>query len=716
MFNALGNLATNRPKRMVLLAAIIAVVSLVASAGLPERLASQGFQDRGAESQKAVDEVAAAAKIDADASVIALVSAPEGEKIDSKAGRAAVADAAKKLQANEYVATVTTPFDEGIPPAGAKQLTSKDGESAIVVAAPKPGQSEGDMGEELVEVFEGEENVQLGGGVIAQHFVSTTVEEDLRKSEMIAFPLLFIISLFVFRGLIAAALPLLIGGITIPVTFALIGVYNEMTSLSIFALNLTTGLGLGLAIDYSLLIVTRFREELAAGLEKGAAVKRTVATAGRTVTFSAFTVAGSAFALVIFPLKFLYSMALAGATVALASAAVALIVLPAVLYLLGDRINKFSVSRTTAEQSTERWYRLAKSVMKRPVTITLITATIILICSIPLKDISFTSVDATVLPETNSAYIVSDVTTNDYPKGQANSSMFVIAEADEDEGAKVVMLENQIADVDGIESTLPPQYIGADRWQINAFPADTRYSDTATEAVETVRELNTELTVWVGGESAVFVDQRAAIIDRVPLALLLIGIITFVVLFLMTGSVVLPIKTFVMNIFTLAATFGILTFIFGQDRLEGLLDYSGQSALEMTQPVLLFALAFGLATDYGVFLLGRIKEIHDQGVENDEAVAQGVARTGRVITSAALLFCVAIGAFSLSSIVFIKELGIGTALAVAIDATIIRALLVPALMVLLGEYNWWAPGWMKRLHARFGLSEGPSTPAPSVAG
>ncbi len=716
MFSAIGNLATSRPKRMLLLAAIISIASLVASSGLPERLASQGFQDRGAESQKAVDEIAAAAKIDANASVIALVSVPDGGKIDSKDGREAVADAAKMLAADEDIASVSTPFDDEVPAAAAKQLTSLDGDSALVIAAPKPDKSEGKVGERLVELFEEDENVLLGGGVIAQHYVSTTVEKDLQRSELIAFPLLFLISLFVFRGLIAAALPLLIGGITIPLTFALIGVYNEMTSLSIFALNLTTGLGLGLAIDYSLLIVTRFREELAAGLEKGAAVKRTVATAGRTVTFSAFTVAGSAFALVIFPLKFLYSMALAGATVALASAAVALLILPAVLYLLGDRINKFSVSRTTAEQSTERWYGLAKGVMKRPVMITLLTTAIILVCALPLKDISFTSVDATVLPETNSAYIVADATTNDYPKSGANSSMFVIAEAGEDEAAKVTKLSEQIADVAGVESTQPPQYIGGDRWQINAFPEGLRYSETATDAVEATRALDTDLTVWVGGETAVFVDQRAAIIERVPLALLLIGLITFIVLFLMTGSVVLPIKTFIMNVFTLAATFGILTFIFGQDRLEGLLDYNGQGALEMTQPVLLFALAFGLATDYGVFLLGRIKEIHDQGVESNEAVALGVARTGRVITSAALLFCVAIGAFSLSSIVFIKELGIGTALAVAIDATIIRALLVPALMVLLGDYNWWAPRWMKRLHARIGLSEGPSAPAPATAG
>jgi RND superfamily putative drug exporter len=255
--------------------------------------------------------------------------------------------------------------------------------------------------------------------------------------------------------------------------------------------------------------------------------------------------------------------------------------------------------------------------------------------------------------------------------------------------------------------------MGKDVWMFSDFAKDTQYSQTATDAVTTFRESQTGSNALVGGTTANFADQRTTIVDRVPLALLLIGGITFLVLFLMTGSIVLPIKTFIMNLLTLAATFGILTFIFGEGRFESLLGYSSQNALEMTQPVLLFAIAFGLATDYGVFLLGRVKEFHDAGMSNEEAVANGVGHTGRVITSAALLFCVAIGAFSLSSIVFIKELGVGTALAVAIDATIVRALLVPALMAMLGDYNWWAPRWMKRIHARIGLSEGQSVSANS---
>jgi RND superfamily putative drug exporter len=302
----------------------------------------------------------------------------------------------------------------------------------------------------------------------------------------------------------------------------------------------------------------------------------------------------------------------------------------------------------------------------------------------------------------------------DFPKGQS-STIFVAADAPEGDAPKVAALQKQVLAVDGVNGVSPPAYLGKDTWSFDVYTKQLFYDAAALDAVADLRSLDSAAPIKVGGNSAVFVDQRATILDRVPLALLLILAITFVVLFLMTGSVVLPLKTFIMNIFTLAATFGILTWIFGEGHLEGVLGYTSQNALEMTQPVLLFVIAFALATDYGVFLLGRIKELRDQGLDNHESVAQGVAKTGRVITSAALLFCVAIGAFSLSGIVFIKQLGIGTALAVAIDATLIRALLVPALMAMLGEYNWWAPRWMKRIYERFGLSEGPSAPEPKPA-
>lgn len=711
MLSTLAHISTNRPKRVLLIAALIALVSVIVSNGLPERLAAQGFANKKAESQKAIDAVAAAAGFDPAEHIVALVTAPDGKQIDSPEGRALVASTAKTLSAVEGVKSVTTPFAEGTPPSQAKLAVSNDGTRAVVVTLMEPNPEESDSAADAVDAFEGNDAVQLGGGLVAQHEVSSTVSEDLGKSELIAFPLLFLISLIVFRSLIAAALPLLIGAITIPLTMTMVSGYNEITSLSVFALNLTTGLGLGLAIDYALLTITRYREELAAGSEPPQAIVTTLNTAGRTIVFSSLIVAGSVLVLAIFPLKFLYSMAFAGATVAIASAVVSLTVLPAVLFLLGRNIDRFSIARKPVENSTARWYRLADGVMKRPVLVALGVTALIFVLAMPVRNVNFTSVDATVLPKDNSAHIVQVAQANDFPKGQS-STIFIAADAPKKNSAQVADLRKQVLAVDGVNGASPPVYLGRDTWSFDVYTKKLFYDAAALAAVADIRALSAAAPIKVGGNSAVFVDQRATILDRVPLALLLILVITFIVLFLMTGSVVLPLKTFIMNIFTLAATFGILTWIFGEGHLEGLLGYTSQDALEMTQPVLLFVLAFALATDYGVFLLGRIKELRDHGLGNRESVAQGVAKTGRVITSAALLFCVAIGAFSLSGIVFIKQLGVGTALAVAIDATLIRALLVPSLMGLLGEYNWWAPRWMKRIYERFGLSEGPSAPVP----
>jgi len=714
MLSKLAQLATNRPKRVLLIAALVSVVSLVVSNGLPDKLAAQGFDNPASESAKAVDAIADATGFDPAERIVVLITAPDGKKIDTPAGRALVADAAKKLGAIEGVQSVSTPFAPNTTPDQARLAISKDGTQAVAISLMEKDSEETDAAADAIAAFEGDEEIQLGGSLISQHAVSETVSEDLAKSELIAFPLLFLISLFVFRSLIAAALPLLVGAITIPLTMAMVTGYNEVTSLSVFALNLTTGLGLGLAIDYALLTITRFREELDAGAEPPQAIATTLNTAGRTIIYSALTVAGSVLVLGIFPLKFLYSMAFAGATVAIASAVVSLTVLPAVLYLLGRRIDRFSISRSPVEKSTARWYRLADRVMERPALVALGVTLLILLLTVPLRNVEFTSVDATVLPKDNSAHIVQVTQEDDFPKGQS-SSVFIAAEAPKRDAAELATLRKQVLAVDGVTGASPAAYIDKNTWSFDVYTKTVNYDAAALAVVDDLRVLDTATPIKVGGYSAVFVDQRASILDRVPLALTLILGITFVVLFLMTGSVVLPLKTFIMNIFTLAATFGILTWIFAEGHLEGLLGYTSQDALEMTQPVLLFVIAFALATDYGVFLLGRIKELRDHGLDNRESVAQGVAKTGRVITSAALLFCVAIGAFSLSGIVFIKQLGIGTALAVAIDATLIRALLVPALMAMLGEYNWWAPRWMKKIYERFGLSEGPSAPDPAPA-
>lgn len=713
MLSTLANITTRRPVRVLLIAAVISLTSLVLSNGLPDKLAAQGFANEGAESQKALDSVSAAAGYDPTEDIVAVVSTPEGQKITSPIGVALAARATKELEGVKGVKSVENPLAPGVPPRLAQSAISKGGDAVVIRAHTVTGSEESDVAADAITATEDNLSVELGGRLVAQHYVSSTVSEDLAKSEMIAFPLLFLISLFVFRSLIAAALPLLIGAITIPLTMMMIGFYNEVTSLSIFALNLTTGLGLGLAIDYALLTITRYREEVEGGADKSQAIGTTMNTAGRTIVFSALTVAGSVLVLGVFPLKFLYSMAFAGATVAIASALVSLTVLPAVLYLLGPKIDRFSVARRTADETTARWRKLATGVMRRPGLVAAAVTLLILVLMLPIRNLSFTSVDATVLPAENSSHIVQDKLASDFPSGN-DSTMMVQATAAKSDQSEIAALRRQVLKVDDVTGASPPAYLGENTWNFDVLTRTGVYEPETLDAVDSIRAINAGVPHQVGGTSAVFYDQRATILDRVPLALLLILAITFVVLFLMTGSVVLPIKTFIMNLLTLGATFGILTWIFGEGHLEGLLGYASQNALEMTQPVLLFVMAFALATDYGVFLLGRIKELRDQGLDNHDSVVEGVARTGRVITSAALLFCVAIGAFSLSGIVFIKQLGIGTALAVAIDATLIRALLVPALMALLGEYNWWAPRWMKRIHARFGLSEGPSAPAPKA--
>ncbi|MBJ7457714.1 MAG: MMPL family transporter [Thermoleophilaceae bacterium] len=789
MMRLLASLATTRPWQVLATMAVVTAVSFTFSAGLTDRLSGQGFAASDSESSKALDDLADVTDVDVRGEFVALVQ--YGRPIDSTGGRRLVDKVARKFDRDEDIAVVKSPFSGSRVD---KSLISDDGRSAIVIANLKPEAPEGAAFARLRDPIDAIPRVRLGGGEVVMHTVSETVEQDLKRAELIAFPLLFVIALFVFRGLIAALLPLLVGGITIPLTFALIRMFDGFTDLSVFALNLTTGLGLGLAIDYSLLLVTRFREEIAVGAETAEAVRRTVGTAGRTVVFSAVTVAAALGSMAIFPLKFLYSMGIGGATVALVSATVALTVVPALLMLLGPRIDRFGIPRRSAEHSMAQWHRLAEWVMKRPALVAVSTFTLLAVLTLPAAAIKFTSVDSTVLGRDVAPRVVQETVDSGFPRNDANARLWVLLQSKNfdavavgrearrvrrsanslrDDSARLerrsVRLQSgafagspaqmqaeaariqrestslerrstrldsrrrrlerradrlerftdridayakQVKAVPGVEAIGETTAMGKGTWRFEVYSKDKLYSPATQQAVIDIRALDSPTARQVGGTSAAFVDQRQSILERTPHALALIGAVTFIALFMMTGSVILPIKTFLMNLVTLGATFGVLVWIFQEGHLEGLLRYESQGAMEMTQPVLLFALAFGLATDYGVFLLSRIKELHDDGENDHDAVANGVARTGRVISSAALLFCVAIICFSTSGIVFIKELGIGAALAVAIDASIVRVMLVPALMTLLGRWNWWAPGPMRRFHDRFGISEGASAGSP----
>jgi RND superfamily putative drug exporter len=398
--------------------------------------------------------------------------------------------------------------------------------------------------------------------------------------------------------------------------------------------------------------------------------------------------------------------------VALLSAATALIVLPAVLAALGPRVDKLSFARwRAASERTARgersgfWYRLSQAVMRRPVPIATASAALLIALGIPFFTVEFTDVDARILPPTASARQVHDALATDFPENRT-TPVFVTVEAGPDAGPQVETYARSLADADGVAGVGEVAAADDELWKIDLIAAGDPLADSTQELVRDLREIDAPFDVRVGGQTAAFVDQQASLSSRLPFGLAVLALGTFLFLFMMTGSVVLPLKALLMNVLTLSATFGILVLVFQEGRLEGLLDYSSLGALDATQPILLFVVAFALSTDYAVFLLGRIKEARDSGASETDSVAIGLERTGRIVTAAALLFAIAIGAFATSEIVFIKSLGLGVALAVLIDATIVRALLVPSLMKLLGRRNWWAPAPLRRLHERFGAGEG----------
>jgi uncharacterized membrane protein YdfJ with MMPL/SSD domain len=703
MFKGLAELAQRRGKLVVIAAVFLFAAAGAIGGSVADHLDPYGNDDPDTESVIATDRLEAAGF--RDASVVVLI---EDAPIRTPAGRDRVESLTADLDRDPEVSDVVGYLDTRSP-----DFLSEDGRSTYLAVSLEPTDDKElqDAAKAIADRLEDEPGVSVGGYAVAQEQVNDQVEKDLRTAEMLAFPLLFLLSLLFFRSLIAAALPLLVGGLAIVGTFLLLRVASEIGSISIFALNLTTGLGLGLAIDYSLFVVSRYREELARtgpGLE---AMRRTMATSGRTVFFSSLTVAAAMASLLVFPQRFLYSMGLGGAMVALLAALISLTVLPAVLALLGPRVNslapKFLARRAERDARPAHegfWYRLSQTVQRIPGRIAIASAALLIALGIPFLQIKFTWVDAQILPEDRSARQVDDVLRAEFPPFR-DSPIRVLAE--NADPAAVTVVSEQIAATPGIAQVNPPRRLEGGTTVLEAVSERPYLDDGSLEAVREIRDLQPAggADLLVTGASAGFIDFQQSLEDHLPLAVAIVVIATLIVLFLMTGSVVLPVKQLLMNVLNLSAVFGILVFIFQDGRLEGLLDYRSQGALEQTMPILLFAVAFGLSTDYGVFLLSRIKEARDGGASDSQSVAIGLERTGRIVTAAAALFAVAIGAFATSQIIFIKENGIGTALAVLIDATIIRAFLVPSLMELLGRWNWWAPRPLRRLHYRFGLSE-----------
>ncbi len=710
MFGRLSGVINRLPWVVVGMGVVFASLAGIFGGSVSQSLQSGGFQDPSSQSSQAVVRLEDSTGLRSDGGIIALVTTKQG--IDATDSVTEVTRVARVIAAEGDIDHVLTYYVTHAP-----SMVSRDGTSTIVVGIWKRiSDQEATLGAaRLAAALKSDSNVKLGGVASVNDQLNTTITGDLGRAELLAFPILFLLSLWVFRGLIAALLPPLVGGIVILGSFLFLRGVTDLHPVSIFALNLVTGMGLGLAIDSSLFMVSRYREEMANGSEPGVAIDRTLRTAGRSVLFSSLTIAAAMASLTVFPINFLWSMGVGGVIVALTAGMVSLTILPAVLRLLGRRVNSLaprSWQRAVSNPSDTRgfWYRMSWFVMRRPVPVAAVSAVVLIALGLPFLGIRFNSVDISALPSGLAASQVDAALHRDFgvPTG---ATITVVVEAPASAQAQVQDFAGSLTSVANVADVGTPQAVGGGTWTIDIRTPGGNFDPATQAVVRDIRAAAAPFTFLVDGQAAQFVDLQASLASHLPLAIAIVALATVVLLFLMTGSVVLPIKAVVMNLLTLSAAFGVLVLIFQDGRFESLLGYTSQGALESTQPVLLFAIVFGLSTDYGVYLLTRIKEAHDAGLPNSEAVAGGLQRTGRIITAAALLFCVAIGAFATSQIVFIKELGIGIAGGVIVDATVVRGLLVPSLMALLGRWNWWAPRPLRWLYVRAGLREASPGPA-----
>jgi uncharacterized membrane protein YdfJ with MMPL/SSD domain len=705
MFARLAGFIYGNGRRVLIVAVVASVGFGIFGSGVASHMSPYGANDPATQSVQATNRYQAAAGREIDAGVVALV---DSGKVHSAAARRLVSSVAARLLSSPDVASVLSFYDTHDP-----SMVSHDGRSTYVLAYFKPlsdSRLKNDA-QAIENRFKGETRVKLGGDEIANAQVNTQVGHDLEHAELLAFPFIFLLSLLFFRSAVSAVLPPLLGGLAIVTTFFVLRIVASFVDLSVFALNFVTGMGLGLAIDYSLFMVSRYREEAARTGFGPEALRTTLQTAGRTIVFSALTVAAAVSSLAVFPQRFLYSMGIAGAIVVLIAAALALTVLPAILTVLGPRLNALSpkpLARAAEREARPAqhgfWYRLAQFVMRRPARVAIACAVLLLAAGTPFTSIKFISVNATDIPTTLSARQVSDTLASQFTANRTSPLELVVGAPAR--SSALTALAARVERLPGVSAVAAAQPAGRDLSLLAVASRGAPLSSSAQQLVHRIRALRTPFYVGVAGVTASFVDLEHSLAAHLPYVLAIVIGSTLVILFLMTGSVVLPIKAVLMNALGLSAMFGILVWVFQDGHLQGLLSFKSLGALDATQPIFLFAVGFGLATDYGVFLLSRIKEARDAGAANTEAVAMGLERTGRIVTAAAALFAVAIGAFATSGIVFIKELGLGAALTVLIDATIIRALLVPALMRLLGDWNWWAPAPLARLHKRIGFREG----------
>jgi trehalose monomycolate/heme transporter len=750
--NMLGTLgrAFYRARWIILVISLFVVAGMALyGSGLFNSLKSGGFTDPSSESTRA-DALLASKLSGASPDLIVLMSSDTLKATDAGFASAAQTLLAT-LQARPEVRSVNSYYSTQ-----SAQFISRDGHQTFAVvqlAARDESTKESEFKAIQPLIASPTLHVATGGNVAVNVAMNKQVGADLERAETITFPIVALLLLIVFGGLVAATLPLLIGGIAILGAFAILRVLASITDVSVFAVNVVTMLGLGLAIDYSLFVITRFREELASnGGDTRAAVERTMSTAGRTILFSGLTVSTSLLGLLLFPQVFLRSMGMGSIAATLVALLASLTILPTMLALLGGRINALSVQRLLrrgratrrergAGEASGFWYRLSEMVMRRPIIVALAVLAILVTLGLPFLRVSFSTPDVKLLPASTDARIVSEQLTQNF--AQQGNAQLVIAVTTHGDALSADNLANldsyvrlieQIPGVTSVQSlvSVSPSLTLADYQQsyahLNAHPQFASLAgqlanenvtkvvvalqpvDQTTAArtiVQQVRAIHAPggMVALVDGVTAYQIDLLASLGATLPKALIVIAIAVFVLLFLMTGSLLMPLKAIALNILSLSAAFGGLVWIFQDGHLQNLLHFQSSGSIDGTQPILIFAIAFGLSMDYEVFLLSRIKERFDELGDNRAAISSGLQRTGWLITSAAMLLAVVLGAFGSSQIIFIQEIGIGLAIAVIIDATLVRMLLVPATMRLLGRWNWWAPAPLQALWRRVGLGE-----------
>jgi uncharacterized membrane protein YdfJ with MMPL/SSD domain len=705
MFSALANLINRRPWRVLALVLVTTAVAAPLGIHVREHLKPRGFDVPGSGSARARELIEEASGTDPTSSVLALVRL--SHPLSDPRSQRTVATVEARLRRDPAVVTVLD-WRSARNPA----MVGRDRRSTYLIAALRPvdDQQQEEAGKRLLARFAGDPRVTLGGNPVANHEISTTIENDLRRAELLAVPLIVLLAFFLFRGFVASLLAPIAGGITVIVSFFLLRELASITSLSIYALNLVTGLSLGLSIDWSLLLLSRYREERVKTSDLRLALRRALVPAGHTIFFSALTVAASMATLLVFPLRFLRSMAYGVIVASTVAMLVALIVLPTILRLLGGRIDALTLPRWSDPKRlavpSRLWRSLGRLTTGHPLPVATLVVAVTIAVAVPLFRIQWTTVDASSLPTSAQAFQADRAINRSrefVPNG--GTPFYLTLKAPPTAAAAVAALADQARHFDGVRAVVTPRFLGRNTWQINLIATDAPYTKTTQNVVGRLGALESQYPLFVGGDAAALHDERSAIGSHLPIAIALLAAATLVILFLLSGSLLAPLLSLLMNALTLAAAFGALILIFQDGRLEGLLGYTSQGALDLTIPLVLAAIVFAISTDYGVFLLSRVREARLQGRTDADAIGGSVATVGRIVISAAILFAVSIGAFGTSNIVVLKILGIGAALAVLVDSLLVRCLLLPASLRLLGRHAWWLPAPLAKLHGRIGVPE-----------